>query len=178
MENISIEKKTTAELIEKLVETKISRTELTDLIISRVQTDLDKEVNVLEREQKILKEKQALTSKDLMPLLKQSSTVEVDLYEGYSTKGYTRVRFEFHVPTESLPAKRTKHKVEIDELSKKLSVLYGKRRKLSDAKQRARVSMTQMSLESSDAGRELLKAIDGLKEQVTTKLLLSAGSDS
>jgi hypothetical protein len=164
--------KTTQELMQEVVDSKVTRTELLDLIVDRVAKEIQAEIADLEKEKEAIVAKTKIKPKDVRKFF-NADDVTLDISTGWGVRADT-VRLKLEIvdfPVSQLPEKYEQRKVLLKPVSERLNNAYARLRQLRDGKSKARLAMVQESLTSTPQGRRILEAIDGLKETVKARLL-------
>lgn len=156
----------TKDLMKTVVEQRISRKELLDIIGDRIYKEMADTVNKLESEKARLEK---VTTREVGGLLRKRGAAHIRKnYNGYSVHiSSDQLRLE------DLPQRLQKRLKRVEEIEKRLQEVYARRRKYSDAATRgeARLAILTECLRNSKEGTALLQAIDAVKGVVATRIL-------
>lgn len=166
----------TTALMQQVVDTRITRTELLDIITEKIRDEVNAEVKALDKE--IAATNAILTKSAALRILKNvDAQVHIDRKRTYDCRRETYVDSGFTLSVRieglseaDLPAKYRTALKRAEELDKKRDILRSKINRINQGKQRARMEMLRNSLESTEEGRKILEAIDGLKERVRSQI--------
>lgn len=168
-------------LLSQVLETKLTRTELMDLIIERIRDDLRKERDELQA--KMEKLDRTLKLPAALKLLKtKAKEARVKLEEETE---HRRVGFEYKnqpvhytlsisvtLPLDTvLPPKYVEAHAEYDRLETKLNEVQKKLNRLENGKTRARNELVRHALDSTPEGKNIMDAIVTLTESVKARLV-------
>lgn len=164
-------------LLSQVVDSKLTRTELLDLIVDRVATELRTEHEKLREERKALDTDLPLSAAVALARAR-SPKVEMQQISEWAGSGVERrdlghtltitVRLAAGV---ALPAKYLAARAAAKALDKRITEVASKLQRLQMGKSRARNEMVKQALENSPEGKRILEAIDALKDSMKAKLI-------
>ncbi len=163
-------------LMTQVVEARLTRTELLDVIVEKVQAELFAQADRLNEQVKALGEptlsfNQAVT---LAGENRADLTVSVDqsYHNGRYQKDTERVlKIKCVIKTADLPKKYLEHVKALEDLNSQKRDVSNKLDRLRYSKSKARMEMLRTALESTPEGRTLMQAIDVMKDSFKEKLL-------
>lgn len=163
---------TTQELMQKVVDSKVTRGELLDLIIDRVDSDLRAQINKLDAQRRAAREAQTVSVTGALALVRAGGSPKVEIDQGWgAAERMVRIQVSAYVDPGALPKKYAEAKTLVAALDAQIGELHKQQRRLRDGKKNARVEMIKQSLESTPEGQRILEAIDGLKATVSARLI-------
>lgn len=172
-------------LLSQVLEAKLTRTELMDLIIEQISTDLRTERDAILKKLEELEPHRTLKLPAALALLKQApDTVSVTLQKEVNTKWNNdtreyqsneisyKLKLKVDLPLEiELPKKYVEAQVEHDRLVKLKNEVEGKLSKLKSGQRQARNELVRHALQNTPEGKGIIEAIGTLTESVKEKLL-------
>lgn len=156
-------------LMQQVLDQKLSRTELLDLIIHRVNSELSDQIDAIEREEEKLKRYEV---KDFIALARDRGQIGASSLKWQNNDGTYSITIDFKARAEELPARVQKQLTRRAELEKQRKELLSKRHMLQNGKYNARIAMIRESLNSTPQGKKILEAIEALKDHVRDNILL------
>jgi hypothetical protein len=183
METSITKKEENAALLSQVVDAKLTRTELLDLIVERVSAELGAESDRLKAERMGLETSLSLTAAlDLLKYRVGSTDIELEDESSYNYALEQRVvtgkklKIKVHLPREvELPKRYVDAHARLKTLNAAIGEVERKRSRLINGKARARNEMVKHALESTPEGAKILEAISALKESIKEKLLTVGG---
>lgn len=178
---IPLNQQSTGALLAQVVETKISRAELIDMIVEKLEAEINAEMTKLEAAKKDLGAPELTLSKAVELAKGQEVKTEVERCNRYNydqhrymDTGEVKVTVTFTVQKDQLPKRYTDHEAKAAALSKQVDDLRFKLNRLRNGKQRARAEIVRRALESTPAGEKVFAAINELSERLRDELTSSA----
>jgi hypothetical protein len=157
--------------LEQLVETKLTKTELIEVLISEMKASLDDKAAALKEEVKRID--QRYTVDDILELI-GSKEVSIQYFENTYERPYYKIELSVRVAPKDMPGDIKEQCQEVTRLNKEVADLNQKSYKLNA--RGARTTILKTLLEGSTQGREFLRLLEGLKLKVSTKLLSAKSS--
>lgn len=157
-------------LMQQVVDTKITRNELLDLITHRVDGELGAQLASIQAQSDQIQ----FTIGDMLPIFRARSGENVKLNRAWNSK-QTHVRLiidSMEISLADLPAKVRTRYGQLQKLSAQRHELESKRSMLKRGKQSARIEMIRQSLSSTPEGQKVLAAIEELKDHVRDNILI------
>ena len=157
--------------IEALVETKLTKSELIDVLISEMKASLDAKAKALEDQVKRIN--QAYVVDDVIDLV-GNKEISISYVENSYEKPYYKIEFSVRVAPKDMPGDLKEQTQEVVRLNREASALKQQSYRLNE--RAARTTILKTLLEGSPQGREFLRLLEGLKLKVSTKLLAAKNS--
>lgn len=157
-------------LLASVVDTKLTRSELLDLMVGQVDAELLANLNKLKQEREALSN---IPVKDVLPLLKEHGTVKLGAWKHYGVSRATDVSIDvdMRIHRDLLPPKLAALLDRREELGKAIGKAEAQRNKLIYGKRDARLEMLRQSLATTPEGAKVLDAISSFKDSVKARLL-------
>jgi hypothetical protein len=157
-------------LMQQVVDTKITRNELLDLITHRVDSELSEQLADIQMQSDQIR----FTIGDMLPLFRMRSDENVKLNRAWNNEQtYVRLVIDsMEISLADLPAKVRARYEQLQKLSAQRRELESKRSMLKRGKQSARIEMIRQSLSSTLEGQKVLAAIEELKDHVRDNILI------
>jgi hypothetical protein len=152
--------------LEQLVETKLTKSELIDVLIEEMKVSNEKARQELQAEVDRLRA--SFTSDDILGMLR-GLPVRIEPSGGGTNRKYFQVFFNASWEVSSFSPGVRERLERITELVAEQDRLSQQAYHLNE--KRARGTILKTMLEGSEQGREFLRLLDGLKVKVNTKLL-------
>ncbi len=160
----------------EIFETKLTRTEVLDLILDELVEELDGQIAPLRDAVAALPKEEAFDFIAIAP--RDGKGLEVSLDDDcYGRRGETRVRLTFFVRTKNLPVGWLRRCTEEERLRARLQELESQRRRLTENRRRAQNEIIRRSLEASVDGRRVLETVGKFKLALKQKLLPSPAKE-
>lgn len=153
-------------LMQSVLDQKLSRAELLDLIMSRIDEDLLAQIAALDAEDSELDQ---FELKDFLPLLRTQGKLKVKHH--WRNDNQIPIVVEAQLNLKTLPLKVQKKLARLNEIGRQRSELSTKRYTLKSGKHNGRLAMIRESLNSTSQGRAILEAIEALKDHVRDRYL-------
>lgn len=156
-------------VLASVVDSRLTRTEILDLIVERVSRELQAEERKLEIERDEVDASFPLSA--ALKLAKAAPHVSVRLERNWNRESeILKIAFDL-TPGMELPKKYLEAKAKRAALETRVREVRAQRQRLGAGKVRARNEMVHQALASSPEGAKILEAIDTLKEQVRARLV-------
>ena len=157
-----------------LVEPRLTRTELVDLIIDESIADLDARLDELRKaEAKLEEKKRKLVLADVLPFVTAKSA-ELSFSRRWHRDREDKDDLDFtisgRIPAAKLPDWYVAQKKAEEDLQEKKSAVCEMRAKLKDGRARARSLVSRRILEGTAEGRALLEHVAELKKTIRAQL--------
>lgn len=159
-------------LLATAVESKLTRTELLDLVVDRVKQELTAEIDKLETQRKALKTELPPSAALKMLSKYRDNFVSVEISSGWGRdEGHRALKMKVSLPLDAeFPKSYVEANKKNEELTARIRDLERERRRLLDGKTRARVEMLKQALESTPEGARIYQAISELGVTLRAKL--------
>lgn len=155
-------------VMEAVVEQKITRSELLDIVITQTKEKLDTSIEELRARRMKLEESCPVPAEAIAVAAR--AHLSDALTHLARRDGYVKLT----LPISRLPRKWQKaldaHQASIQDISDRLSSLYSQRNKFDAAKSQGRVKMLMLQMEQTPEGRHVLSAIEQVAASVRKQL--------
>lgn len=162
-------------VLAQVVESKLTRTEIMDLIIERLRVEISEKIRAKQAEHDAIEPK--LSPRQAMAIARENiehllSRIETDSYG--DDQGRRKLKLSVYLPAAALlPKSYTDALDKKAKASAELKELRQQAGRISNGKVRARTELLRTTLEETPEGARILKAIDSLKGSVQGHLVAS-----
>ena len=160
-------------VLAQVIESKLTRTEVMDLIIDRLRISLSEKIRAKQAEHDAIDP--ALSPRQAMALVRahfDNISVRLETEGWGDDRGRQKLKISVPLPIAAqLPKSYTDALEKKAKLAAELRELNGQRGRISNGKVRARTELLRTTLESTPEGARILRAIDTLKGAVQGQLV-------
>jgi hypothetical protein len=154
-----------------IFETKLTRTEVLDLILDELTEELNSQIEPIEKELEALPGSDKIKA-DFALFAKKLTSQKVSIDEPYDwDSGDYTVSVQVKMPRSALPAEIRDVLVKRRKLETQKEAIQEQLRKLTNSKVRARNELIRKSLEASSEGKEIIARLTEFKFALRPKLL-------
>lgn len=157
------------EALDEIVETKLTRNELVDLILDDVMGETEERVEAAKKQRHELHEPH---EPDIdAPLLQTMKDPEVSYGSHWREKGVYRIKAVWYVKEADMPDSLKRHWAAVEEADKILEAAKDQLEKITKGRARARIEIVRRSLNETAQGKKVLAMVDDFKVAVKRRLL-------
>ena len=165
--------------MDQIVEMKMTRNEIIDLIIEEMTEELDKRIEAALAAEQAADEKFGEFGNSWVTDYLPTKFKDEDIRVEYPYRGATgenalvTVRLTARIPASKIPKERVALQQACEAATQVVRNLRAEKRTLTENKGKARIQVIRQSLESNPQGQQILKMIEGVKGKMKQQLLPS-----